>query len=125
MMMPKVMLLVFGIPVALLVLQEVGALNKLKNKFENTNIRFIAISFDSKEDIERTLINHPFEFDLYHLDSKIINSNRLTFGYPTNLILNSNGKVLFRKSGSSTDPEKAMEICDILSEQILENLLKK
>lgn len=97
---------------------EIQWLNKLKEDFSNEDIEFIAISFDSKEDIKEILKTHPFNFKLYHLSQEIINKNSLALGYPTNLIVNKEGVVTFQKSGGSSDPEKAKEIYNLLSSEL-------
>lgn len=99
-------------------ISEIRWLNKLKREFSNQNIEFLAISFDSIEDIENLLLTHPFDFDLYQLNQNIINENSLTIGYPTNLIVKSNGEVIFQKSGGSSDQEQSKEVYDLLSEEL-------
>lgn len=69
---------------------EIPALNQLKEKYDGYNVEFIAISFNKKADIDEILINHPFDFQMYHLAQNVIKKNRLTIGYPTNLVIDTN-----------------------------------
>lgn len=97
---------------------EIEALNELKRKYSSTNIRFIAISFDTKEQVDELLKSHPFEFEQFYLSQQQINENGLAIGYPTNLIVKADGTVFFQKSGGSAEYEKAQKIFSILSNEI-------
>ncbi len=97
---------------------EISWLNKLKLEFSSEKIEFIAISFDSKEEVDNLLVSHPFDFELYHLSQSIINRNMLALGYPTNLVVTNEGKVIFQKSGGSSSQEESKEIYYLLSEKL-------
>jgi len=99
-------------------ISEIKPLNKLKEDFSNYKIEFIAISFDSENDLKSVLDKHPFKFSLFKMDRQQIYNSRLTQGFPTNLILDKNKIITYQKSGGSSDIEKAKTIYDILSSEI-------
>ncbi|WP_421753073.1 TlpA disulfide reductase family protein [Croceimicrobium sp.] len=99
-------------------LAEIPALNELKEDFKDQKIRFLAITFDSQEELSQLLAMQPFDFEHFQMDRNLINQNQLAFGYPTNLLLDANGIVRYQKSGGHTDPEKAWEIYDLMREEI-------
>ncbi len=79
--------------------QEIPALNKIALDYgNNPDIVFVAIALDYKYDIKQFIKNNPFSYhiiedgrmyaDLYHINL-----------YPTNVILDKEGKVRFHSSG--------------------------
>jgi thiol-disulfide isomerase/thioredoxin len=99
-------------------LAEIKWLNKLKEDYQNADLEFLAITFESKESLNRLLETHRFEFKQFYLEQRYINENFLTIGYPTTIILDKNKKVVFQKSGGHANEEDAEEIYKVISEQI-------
>lgn len=99
-------------------LVEMPSLNKLKADFAQEKVVFLALSFNTEADLKEVLENNPFHFRHFHLSRDEIIQKRLSLGYPTHLIVDANGIVRFQKSGGHTDPAKAQEIHQILSNEL-------
>jgi len=99
-------------------LSEINQLNILKEKYDSYKVKFIAISYEEKKDIEATLKNHPFNFLHFNVELQLLNSKKITKAFPTNLILDQNKVVKFFKFGGTIDKEREEEIRTILSKEI-------
>ena len=99
-------------------ISEIKPLNKLKEDFLNFKIEFLAISFDSENDLKDFLENHPFDFHLLKMNKQKIYKSKLTQGFPTNLILDKNKIIKYQKSGGTTDITKSHQIYNSLSDEI-------
>ena len=97
---------------------EIEWLNKLKKEYQSEELGFLAISFESKESLGSFLEARDFNFKHFYLEQQQINENYLTIGYPTTIILDKTGKVTFQKSGGHANPEKAIEIYQLISKEI-------
>ena len=100
---------------------EAKWLNKLKAEYESDSLGFIAITFEPSEELMAFLKDHPFSFEHFYLEQKIINELSLARGYPTNLLLNSKGIVVFYKAGGYADEERAEVIYTTFAQQIKEH----
>ncbi len=79
-------------------IKEMPLLNKLKNKYEN-DVNFIAITYDSKEKVNKLLEKHDFNFT-HLIDAKDFLENKLGItSYPKNIIINKNGIVYYIGGG--------------------------
>lgn len=106
-------------------ISEMPALNKFKAEFESKGVKCLAVSFDDQEDIQAVLKYNDFDFTLCHLDADVIREKQLTIGYPTNLLVDSDGTVVFMSFGASSDPEKAMAIYEELAAEVQKLLASK
>jgi len=75
-------------------IEEMPDLNKLKEKYGNENVVYFAITYDKIELIEKFLNKHKLDFTVIPNDKKTIDALGVNF-YPTNMLLDQNGKVLF------------------------------
>jgi peroxiredoxin len=83
-------------------LKEFAELNELYGKFNNdSNVVFVAITFDKEEDIRDVLSNHDVKFPIAKVPS-IKEARRMNYdsGFPSLIILDKFGKVC--KSGTAT-----------------------
>ncbi|MPT30557.1 MAG: TlpA family protein disulfide reductase [Chryseobacterium sp.] len=88
-------------------IQELPYLNKLKEKW-NSQITFIAITFDNEEDIRKFLINHKFNY--LHLNTNYENLERFgIYKYPLNFILDKNGNIKKIYGGIDEDSSANVE----------------
>ncbi len=80
--------------------QEIPGLNKLVDKFRsNTNIVFLSIAFDNKENVENYLKVNDFKY-LHTLGDK--NALKIFGGsFPKNIIVNPDGKITFYSEGGN------------------------
>lgn len=79
--------------------KEIPGLNKLVDKYGNKNVRFIAITDDSKESVNAFLENNQFNYDITFISE----ATREIFGnsYPKNIILDKSEKITFYKDGGN------------------------
>ena len=82
--------------------KEIPELNEMVNDYkDSTNIVFLGIANDYKEELQEFLKNNPFDY-------AIIDNGRYIAGkynirsFPTNVILDQSGRVYFHSSGLST-----------------------
>jgi peroxiredoxin len=74
--------------------KEIPELNLLKNQFENEDIKWFAITYDSKEKVVNFLERFTFDFTIIPNSRHITDQFNIRF-YPTTLILDQNRKVVY------------------------------
>ncbi len=81
-------------------INEIPELNKIKEKYKNKNVIFLAITFDNKEKITTFLSKNKFNYNI------ISDINILKFydinNYPTSIIIDKKGRIIFKKIGTFT-----------------------
>ena len=75
-------------------IKEMPDLNKLKQKYGDENVLYFAITYDKIDLVEKFLTREKLDFTIIPNDQKTIDALGITF-YPTNMLLDQNGKVLF------------------------------
>jgi thiol-disulfide isomerase/thioredoxin len=76
--------------------------NKTKKEFQ-----FISITYDPNDVIEKVRKKKGLTFPIYHLSRDSCAALILNTGYPTNLIVNRNKKIVSSFVGGSINPEEA------------------
>lgn len=80
-------------------LKEIPELNKLVEEYADKGVIFLAISrMDTKEQIEKFVQKKPFYYDIM-ADSKVLTENHFIPIFPTNIIIDTNGTVVFGEIG--------------------------
>ncbi|WP_298493963.1 TlpA disulfide reductase family protein [uncultured Algibacter sp.] len=87
--------------------REIPQLNKLKSKYSEDDVVFIAVALDQEYKIEKFLRKHPFKYDIVE-DGRWLASKFGVSLYPTNVIIDKNGNFKFFKSGFRSDITEAM-----------------
>lgn len=78
---------------------EIPHLNKLVAEYAaDSNVVFIAIALDKKDEIEEFLKLTAFDYTIIDDGAGIAREYRIT-GYPTNVVINKEGNVAFHTSG--------------------------
>lgn len=78
---------------------EIPELDKLAEQYKNNpNVVFVAVALDERYDVKRYIASHPFNYHMltdgrYFTDKLHINT------YPTNVIVDKEGKVRFHTTG--------------------------
>ena len=81
---------------------EMPELSKLSDEYKSdSSIVFLAIALDKKYDLEQFLNGSGFGYTIIDNGRFITDQYRIT-SYPTNVIVDQNGKVYFHSSGLST-----------------------
>lgn len=97
--------------------KEIPDLNKLKEKFTGKDVEFIAVGLDAEYKIAKFLRKHPFKYDIVE-DGRWIAEKFDVKLYPSNIIIDKEGKIQFYKIGYKKDITEAMSYK-------IENLLKE
>lgn len=75
-------------------IEEMPDLNKLKEKYNDQNVVFFAVTYNEKKLIVDFLKRTDLELTIIPNDRKTIDQFHVSF-YPTNILIDPNGKVLF------------------------------
>lgn len=87
--------------------KEIPQLNKLKARFKEQEVEFIAIGLDLEYKIGEFIKMYPFVYDIVE-DGRWLASKFDISLYPTNVIIDQKGVIQFYKSGYKSDLFKAM-----------------
>ena len=87
-------------------ISEIPGLNKIADTYKNdSSVVFISIAKDEAGTLEIFLKLHPFKYAIIDNGSFLISENNIT-SYPTNVVVDQNGKVYFHTSGLSPNTTK-------------------
>jgi peroxiredoxin len=100
---------------------EIPALNDLKTRYQE--VIFFGITFEPKENLKHFLKKHPFRVDLVRMSRREIES-KVNFGYPTTIIVNKQGRIIYVDSGGPINRQKAFEAISQKVERKLIDALK-
>ena len=75
-------------------IKEMPYLEDLKEKYNDKSIAFFAVTYDKKSVVDEFLKKIKFDLTVIPNDRKTINQFGIQF-YPTNLVIDSNGKVVY------------------------------
>jgi thiol-disulfide isomerase/thioredoxin len=79
--------------------QEIPELNEMVNAYKDTkDVVFLAVALDDKADLEDFLQTTPYRYNIIHNGKYMAEKYRIT-SYPTHVVLDKEGKVLFHTSG--------------------------
>lgn len=97
---------------------EMPELNELVEKYEKEDIVFLAIALDKGSSIEKFLKKTAFDYQIIP-DGRSVTGEYGIFSYPTHLILDRDGKVVFSQQGYFSGLKYTLDrkIRDLLSEE--------
>ncbi|MFM2230466.1 MAG: hypothetical protein RL607_1724 [Bacteroidota bacterium] len=75
-------------------IEEMPELNKLKEQYKDQNVVFFAVTYNEKKLIQDFLKRTSLELTIIPNDRKTIDQFQIAF-YPTNILIDTEGKVLF------------------------------
>lgn len=88
-------------------IHELPFLNKLEEKW-NSKVNFVAITFDSQDEIQNFLLKHTFNY--YHLNTGFENLEKFgIYKYPLNFVLDKNGNIKKIYGGIDVDSFLSVE----------------
>ena len=79
---------------------EIPDLNKLKEKYRNQAVQFLAITFDEEAQVKPFLEKHPFEFQIFPNQKELINQFKI-HSFPTTFVTDKSGIIIHSESGGS------------------------
>ncbi len=102
---------------------EIPALNQLYLKYRDIP-KFQLLSFirERPEDAVKCIQRFEISYPLYPIPGNKVYPLCFYLGFPTNIIIDTTGKVVFITTGGPTDPEKARESVRMLEEKMIELL---
>jgi cytochrome c biogenesis protein CcmG/thiol:disulfide interchange protein DsbE len=89
-------------------IDEMPVLNKIKEKYKN-DFNFIAITYEKKDDVEKFLKKHPFDFK-HLINAKYFTDELGIKAYPMNLFLDKNGILKYVKGGIPYESKEGEEV---------------
>jgi len=95
---------------------EMKGLKKLYDKYKNDKIEFLMITFEDQNTINEIKNKFELEYKMITVERHKIENWWITQGFPTHLILDKNGKIIYGQSGGLIDEEKATkEVLNVFS----------
>ncbi|RNL49759.1 TlpA family protein disulfide reductase [Pedobacter jejuensis] len=74
--------------------KEIPELNKLVDKYKTSAIRFIAITYDSPKQAAIFKKKAGYKYEIICLKPEEIRKLNINHGYPTNVLIGKNGKII-------------------------------
>lgn len=105
---------------------EFESLNKIFKEFRNNKLfNFITFTFDGTASIMESIKKYSLQFPIFAITEP--ECHRLNFGsgFPTNIIVDKEGKIAFFKSGGATEVINASQEIDSTILPMLSQLLGK
>lgn len=104
---------------------EMNSLNTLYETYKDDNkFKFISITSDDEQMIKNAIREFNIKYNIYKVTSKESYDLNLNNGFPTSIIIDTQGKIHYIKSGGSSDPIKANEIILKEIEPVIYKILK-
>jgi thiol-disulfide isomerase/thioredoxin len=83
---------------------EIPMLNELHHEYTGKNFKLISFATDNQQVLYQFLEKRPVAYDIFPDSRKLIDSTfKMTFVYPTNILLNKKGQIVEVKFGSALD----------------------
>jgi peroxiredoxin len=103
---------------------EMKGLKKLYDKFENDSIVFIMISYEPDVIINEVRNKYALDFKMVSIRKDIISKWDIPKGYPTTILLDKTGKIIYGRSGGKSNEETATkDVLEIFGRIIQSNLV--
>jgi thiol-disulfide isomerase/thioredoxin len=87
---------------------EMPELNKLVEKYKGKDVEFLAIALNDPSQLKSFLKKTDFNYQVLSIDEKDVAPLNIT-GYPTHLILNRDGQIVYKSMGYSPGSIEALE----------------
>jgi len=104
-------------------ISELGELNELYKKFKDVfDFRFLSFTVDSTDVAIKAVKKYNILYDVCPISREVASNMNFGMGFPTKIIINREGKIVFFKAGGSINPENVekdiKEIEDIIRKLI-------
>ncbi len=80
---------------------EIPDLNGLVKKYKDKDVEFLAVTYDEKSLVSEFLKKYPFDYKIVADAQNVIDSYKTT-SFPTHIVLDKEGKILFTQFGLQT-----------------------
>lgn len=85
--------------------EEIPELNRLVKKYAKSNLRFIAITYDLPKEAKKFQKKSGYEYEVVCLKIEEIRKLNINHGYPSNIIVGKDGKIIKAISSISFSDE--------------------
>lgn len=105
-------------------LAEMQSLNELYLQFKsNPDFQFLSFTFDNSQLISKAIEKYKLNFDIISISDPECRRLNFNKGFPTNIIYDRNGKMIFMRVGGQTDIVKVKEyfqstVIPVITEQL-------
>ena len=90
---------------------EFDALNLLYKKLKGAdNFEFISFTYESSDVIEILIAKYNIKYPIYSMPKEDLKKLSLGKGFPTSMVVNSKGEIVYMKVGGNSDKKLAKEI---------------
>ena len=104
---------------------ELDALNRLYHTFDaNPKFQFISFSVDSPESVRACIKKYNLPYPVISISHEECFRLNCNLGFPTTIIVDESGKMIFIKTGGHTEKPAVEEDIDKIARIIKENLYK-
>ena len=104
---------------------EFKYLNELYLKYKETSVfQLISFTLDSAEDAKNTSIKHNIHYAIAPISREECSRLSLDNGFPTNIIIDKNGKIIYLKSGGPVIEEKVKKQIQLFEQEIVDELAR-
>ncbi len=105
---------------------EFASLNNIFKQFHNNKLfNFITLTFDGTASIMESIKKYSLQFSIFSVSEEECHKLNFGSGFPTNIIVDKQGKIAFFKSGGAIDAIDASQEIDSTILPKLSQLLEK
>lgn len=104
---------------------EIPILNQLTNEFSDKEFKILSFALDDNNAIKEFIQKHHVKFEIFPSSDDLINNSfKMTFGYPTTIFLNKEGRIVEFITGGAMDEVGLKKTKDKFKQLVELELLK-
>jgi thiol-disulfide isomerase/thioredoxin len=104
---------------------EIPIFNQLSKEFDDKNFVIISFGLDDTKEVIEFIKKTPMDFKIFPDSHELIaNKFKLNFGYPTNIFLDKEGKIIDFRTGGAMDEDGLRETKTEMKKLIEKELIK-
>ncbi len=104
----------------------IAEFEELKSMYErykdDQNFQFISFTTDSYTDAKKTVRKYKLPYKVCHISRDYASKMNFNQGFPTNIVIDKKGNVVFLKAGGATDQERVKKAIKEIDDIIAKNL---
>lgn len=101
---------------------EMPELNKLVDKYTKNGVRFIGITHDSPSSAKRFQKKNGYRYEVVSLSKASISKLNINHGFPSNMLIGKNGKILMAMANFSLIDPEFKEKSMLLEEKLMNEI---
>jgi len=104
--------------------KEIPELNKLVKEYKKDDVRFIAITYDDRKKARKFQKKTGYKYEIVCLSKDEIRKLNINHGYPSNILIGKDGKILKAVSSIAFDDEIAsVKTQSLIFEEMLKSAI--